>query len=115
VPLVISHLLGLHVLLIMLVSRVLSILPLSGTDPFPLLRRPPLWLLLIIGILPSLFLESVTMPHSCQGRQVGAPLIPCIVRVALHVFHYEYKVIKININLNVNQLEDVVLELLLQL
>jgi len=99
----------------MLLSRILPILPLSGTYPLPLLRAPPLWLLLIIGILPSLFLECVTVPYSCQRRQVGAPLIPCIVGVALHVFHYEYKVIKININLNVNQLEDVVLELLLQL
>jgi hypothetical protein len=114
-PLIISHLVGLHILLIMLVSLVLPILLLSGTDSFPLLRPSPLWLLLIIGIVPYLILESITMPHSCQRRQVGAPLIPCMVGIALHVLHYEYKLIKININLNVNQLEDVVLELLLQL
>jgi hypothetical protein len=99
----------------MLVSLVLPILLLSWTDPFPLLRPPPLWLLLIIGILPYLILESITMPQSCQRSQFVPPLIPCIVWVALHALHYEYKVIKININLNVNQLEDVVLELLLQL
>lgn len=112
-PLIISHLVGLHILLIMLVSLVLPILLLSGTDPFPLLRPPPLWLLLIIGIVPYLILESITM--RCQRRQFVPPLIPCMVGIALHVLHYEYKVIKININLNVNQLEDVVLELLLQL
>jgi hypothetical protein len=114
-PLIISHVVGLHILLIMLVSLVLPILLLSGTDSFPVLKPPPLWLLLIIGIVPYLILESITMPHSCQRRQVVPPLIPCMVWVTLHVLHYEYKVIKININLNVNQLEDVVLELLLQL
>ena len=113
--LIISHLVGLHVLLMLLVFLILPVLPLPGTNSFPLLRPPPLWLLLIIGIVPFLLLETVTMPHSCQRRQVVPPLIPCIVGVALHVFHFEYKVIKININLNVNQLEDVVLELLLQL